>query len=171
MKNILSAALVAIALTATTLGLGELLLWATWPVSAQFGGGGGATINNTVTGANRVLCSIRAANMNSTADQICTIPAAVTAWAPLSIMATNCTGTLTLAVGGFYPAASKGGTTLVSSAQAYSALTAATQVLITTMAAGIATTRYTVSTVYFSLTTAAGGAATCDIYVTGTDLT
>lgn len=147
-----------------------LSLWVV-PVSAQFGGGGGATINNTVTGANRVLCSIRASNMNSTADQPCTIPAAVTAWAPLSIMATNCTGTLTFAVGGFYPAASKGGTALVSAAQAYSALTTPTQVLITTMAAGIATTRYTVNTVYFSLTTAAGSAATCDIYVTGTDLT
>lgn len=147
-----------------------ITLWFS-PVSAQWGGGGGATINNTVTGANRVLCSVRAANMNTTADQSCAIPAAVTAWTPLSILATNCTGTLTLAVGGFYPAASKGGTPMVAATQAYSSLTTSTIVLVTTLAANIATTRYTISTVFFALTTAAGSAATCDLYVTGTDLT
>ena len=135
-----------------------------------FGSGGAVTINNTTTGANRVLCSIRAANMNSTADQACTIPAAITAWAPLSVLATNCTGTLTLAVGGFYPATSKGGTPLIAATQAYSSLTTSALVLMTTLAAGIATNRYAINTTYFALTTAAGSAATCDIYLTGTDL-
>lgn len=139
------------------------------PAFAQFNVGGPVT-NNTATGTNRVLCSVRGANMNTTADQACTIPASVTAWAPLSVLATNCTGTLTLAVGGFYPAASKAGTPLVAATQAYSALTTSAFVLVTTLAAGIATNRYTINTTYLSLTTAAGGAATCDIYLTGTDL-
>jgi hypothetical protein len=142
------------------------------PVLAQgFNAGSPLTVNNTVTGASRVLCSIRAANMNSTADQTCTIPAAITAWTPLSILATNCTGTLTLAVGGFYPASSKGGTALVAATQAYSSLSSSSVTLIATLAATIANTRYTINSTFFSLTTAAGGAATCDIYLIGTDLT
>jgi hypothetical protein len=56
-----------------------LALWFS-PVSAQWGGGGGATITNTATNTNRVLCSIRAANFNVTTDQVCAIAAAVTAY-------------------------------------------------------------------------------------------
>src|ERR1700679_174940 len=125
------------------------------PASAQWGGGGGATINNTATGAQRVLCSIRAANMNITTDQLCTIQAGVTAWASTSLAVTNCTATPTLAVGGFYPAASKGGTPMVAASQAYSTLTTSALVLLPTLAAGIATNRYTVNSTYFSLTTGA----------------
>jgi hypothetical protein len=147
-----------------------LALWLA-PVSAQWGGGGGATINNTVTGAQRVLCSIRAANMNITTDQLCTIPAAVTAWAPTSLLVTNCTATPTLAVGGFYPTTSKGGTPMVAASQAYSTLTTSALVLAPALAAGIATNRYTVNSTYFSLTTGAGGASLCDVYLVGTDLT
>lgn len=123
------------------------------------------------TGATRVLGSLRAVNMNSTADQGITIPAAVTKWVPTGILATNCTGTLTLAAGGVYPAASKAGTPLVAAAQSYSALTSTTLILPMTLAAGIATTAYTINTVYFSLTTASGGTATCDVYLLGSDLT
>lgn len=141
------------------------------PARAQWGGGGGATINNTVTGAERVLCSVRAANMNVTTDQLCTIPAAVTAWAPLGLIVTNCSATPTLSVGGFYSAASKGGTAMVAATQAYSTLTSSSLVLLPALAATIATTRYTISSTYFSLTTAAGTASTCDIYLTGVDLT
>lgn len=147
-----------------------LALWCS-PVSAQWGGGGGATINNTVTGANRVLCSIRAANMNITTDQVCSIPAGVTAWAPLSVLVTNCSATPTLAVGGFYPAASKGGTPMVAASQIYSTLSTSALVLLPALAANIATNRYVINSVYFSLTTGAGGASLCDIYLTGTDLT
>jgi hypothetical protein len=147
-----------------------LALWIN-PAFAQWGGGGGATINNTVTGAQRVLCSIRAANMNITTDQLCTIPAAVTAWAPTSLSVTNCTATPTLAVGGFYPTASKGGTPMVAAAQAYSTLTTSALVLAPALASGIATNRYTINSTYFSLATAAGGASLCDVYLIGTDLT
>jgi hypothetical protein len=150
-----------------------LSLWlAAVPASAQFGGSGGSTtVNNTAAGATRVLCSIRAANFNITTDQACTIPAGVTAWVPASIIATNCSGTFTLAAGGVYPATSKGGTALVAAAQIYTALTGATVVLGLTLAANVATTRQTINTVYLSLTTGTGSAATCDFYVIGSDLT
>jgi hypothetical protein len=138
---------------------------------AQFGSGGAQTTNNTAAGATRVLCSIRAANFNSTADQVCTIPAGVTAWVPTSIIVTNCSASLTLAAGGVYPAASKGGTALVAAAQIYTALTGATVVFGLTLAANIATTRYTVNTAYLSLTTGQGTTATCDFYLIGNDLT
>jgi hypothetical protein len=141
------------------------------PGNAQFGSGSSSTVNNTAANTNRVLCSIRAANFNITTDQLCTIPAGVTAWAPTSIIVTNCTGTFTLAAGGVYPAVSKGGTALVAAAQAYTALTGSTIVLGLTLAATIATTRYTINSLYLSLTTGTGSAATCDLYVIGNDLT
>lgn len=140
------------------------------PVSAQFGSGP-VSVTSTATGAVRVLCSIRAANFNITTDQACTIPAGITAWAPTSIIVTNCTGTFTLAAGGVYPATSKGGTALVAAAQAYTALTGSAIVLGLTLAAGIATTRYTINTLYLALTTGTGSTAACDFYVIGNDLT
>lgn len=149
-----------------------LSLWlALTPALAQFGSGGQVSITNTAANTARVLCSIRAANFNSTTDQLCTIPAGVTAWVPTSIITTNCTGTFTLAAGGVYPTTSKGGTALVAAAQAYTALTGASVVLGLTLAANIATTRQTVNSLYLSLTTGTGSAATCDFYVIGNDLT
>lgn len=149
-----------------------LALWlGLCPALAQFSGNGSVSTTTTAVNTNRVLCSIRTANFNTTADQACTIPGTITAWAVSSIMVTNCTGTMTLAIGGVYPTTSKGGTALVAAAQAYSALSSATIVLNATLAANIATTRYTVNTVYLALTTGAGSAATCDFYVIGTDLT
>lgn len=150
--------------------LALLLLFSSISADAQYGTGP-SSVTSTATNTVRVLCSIRAANFNTTADQACTIPASITAWAPTQILVTNCSGTMTLVAGGIYPAASKGGTPLVAAAQAYSALTTSAFVLVTTLAAGIATNRYTINTVYLSLTTGAGSAATCDFYVIGTDLT
>lgn len=141
------------------------------PAAAQFGSGGSVTVNNTAANTNRVLCSIRAANFNTTTDQLCTIPAGVTAWVPTSILVTNCSGTFTLAAGGVYPATSKGGTALVAAGQVYTALTGATVVLGLTLAATIATTRQTTNSLYLSLTTGTGGTATCDFYAIGNDLT
>jgi hypothetical protein len=137
--------------------------------SAQWGGGGGGTVNNTAANTNRVLCSIRTANFNTTADQTCSIPGTITAWNPTSVLVTNCSASLTLAAGGVYPAASKGGTAIVAAAQVYTALTAATIILPLTLATG--NTRYTVSSVFLSLTTGQGTAATCDFYLIGNDLT
>lgn len=121
-------------------------------------------------GEQRVIGTLRAANFNSTADQAITIPAQTTAWAPTAIWVTNCSTSMTLAAGGFYPATSKGGTALVAAAQLYSAATSNAIIVNATLAANIATTRYTVGTVYLSLTTAQGATATCDVYIVGVDL-
>lgn len=77
---------------------------------------------------------------------------------------------MTLAVGGFYPTTSKGGTALVAATQAYSTATSTGVIVNAALAAGIATTRQTIGTVYLSLTTAQGAAATCDVYIIGVDL-
>lgn len=122
-------------------------------------------------GAQRILCSIRTANFNTTTDQACPISSSITVWAPTAIWTTNCTTSLTLAAGGVYPTTSKGGTPLVAAVQVYSALSTAAIILPLTLAANIATTRYTVANVYLSLTTGQGTAATCDVYVLGVDLT
>jgi hypothetical protein len=147
-----------------------LSLWLN-PASAQWGGGGGATITTTASNTNRALCSIRAANFNTTADQACTIAAAVTVYTVTSILVTNCSTSMTLAAGGVYPTTSKGGTALVAAAQVYTALSGAAISLGLTLAANIATTRYTAATLYLALTLGQGSAATCDFYVLGNDLT
>lgn len=124
-----------------------------------------------LSGITGLLGSIRSANMNSTADQAIAIRASVSAYQITGIVATNCSGSVTLAAGGVYPAASKGGTPVVAATQVYSALTSSTVQLGLTVAATPLVTRYIVQTLYFSLTTAHGSAMTCDIYVVGLDLT
>ena len=118
-------------------------------------------------GTQRVLGTIRGANFNVTTDQPIPISAAV--YQITGIIVTNCSASLTLAAGGFYPTTAKGGTAIVAAGQVYTALTAATITLNATIAAGAV--RYTVTPVYLSLTAAQGSAATCDVYVVGQDLT
>ena len=124
-----------------------------------------------ISGAQKVLCSIRGANFNVTTDQACTIPLTITAWAPTAIWCTNASVSMTTAAGGWYPAASKAGTALVAAGQVYTALNAATVILPLTLAANIATTRYTINSVFLSLTSGQGAAATADCYLIGVDLT
>jgi hypothetical protein len=120
------------------------------------------------TGLSGVLGSIRGANMNTTADQAIPINSRITAFQITKITVTNCSGTFTLAVGGFYPTTSKGGTPIVAASQAYSALSAAAIILNPTIASN---PRMTLANVYLALSTGAGSAATCDVYVIGDDLT
>lgn len=115
-----------------------------------------------------LLGRLLGANMNVTTDQ----PFALTQWALLNafritkITAKNASISLTTAVGGIYPAASKGGTAVVANTQAYSGLTSAALALDLTLAAG--TTVYSAAqALYLSLTTAQGAAATVDLYVFG----
>ncbi len=114
-------------------------------------------------GSHRVLGSLVGADMNSTADQAIAISAAK--YVIRGIVATNASINLTTAVGGVYAAASKAGTAIVANTQAYSALTAASKFVDLTLA-GETDTR-TLATIYLSLTTAQGAAATADIYVIG----
>ena len=121
-------------------------------------------------GQQGVLATLRGANFNITTDQAMVVPATITRWAPTAIWVTNCSISMTLAAGGVYPATAKGGTALVAATQLYSAATSGTVIVNAALAAGIATTAQTGNTVYLSLTTAQGAAATCDVYVIGVDL-
>lgn len=115
-----------------------------------------------------LLGKISAANFNTTADQPVTI--ASTKYVIQSIVVTNASTNLTLAVGGFYAAASKT-TAIVANTQVYTALTSSSKYLAVTLnALGLSDVR-TETTLYFALTTGQGGVATGDIYIFGLDLT
>lgn len=105
------------------------------------------------------------ANMNSTADQSITISSA--SYVITAILVTNASISLTTAAGGIYTSASKGGTAVVAAGQVYSALTAATKQLALTLND---TDRRTATTLFLSLTTGQGSAATADVYVFGRPL-
>lgn len=117
------------------------------------------------------------ANMNSTADQAIPISVPSATWVLDSIWVSNPSISLTTAAGGFYTGASKSGVTVVASNQAYSTLTTNTanttgNAFAVTIATAGATTDFNgygqasqISTLYFSLTTAQGAAATADIRV------
>jgi len=105
------------------------------------------------------------ANMNTTADQAIglMIPASAR-FRVTKITVENASVSLTAAAGGVYPAASKGGTALVSSAQAYSSLTGAAIALDLTLATANAV-QPAGTPLFLALTTAQGAAATADVYV------
>lgn len=108
------------------------------------------------------------ANMNTTADQAIPVSFPSVNYRIGAITVSNPSVSLTTAVGGFYPAASKGGTAIVANSQVYSGLTtnaantAGNQLSVTLASA---TTMYNLRTVYFSLTTPQGAAATADIRI------
>jgi hypothetical protein len=113
------------------------------------------------------LARILGFNMNSTADQpftlLSTLPFRIR-----FITVTNASLSMTTAVGGVYPAASKGGTAIVANSQAYSALSAADIPLDLTIASDLVLPSGAV--VVPSLTTPQGAAATADWYLFGETL-
>ncbi len=118
----------------------------------------------TAVGTEILLGSKIGVNMNSTADQL--IPITLIGskkYRITRIGVTNASISLTTAAGGVYQAASKAGTAIVAT-QGYSSLTAATTWLDLTLA--ISRT-YTLSNLYFALSTPQGAAATADVYVFG----
>lgn len=150
---------------------GHIALWTTTGV-LEDGGALGA--------AQRVLASLPNADFNSTGDQPISIPNRITAFQLTGIIITNASINLSMAVGGFYPAASKGGTPIVSAAQVYSTLTAREKLLQATLASFGSTTRFSsanlgliasIPQIWFSLTTPQAAVATADIYLIGIDLT
>jgi hypothetical protein len=111
------------------------------------------------------------ANFNVTTDQA--IPIAVPSGTYMieAIAISNPSVSLTTAVGGVYSAASKGGVAVVANSQAYSSLTTNAanttgNAMLATLAAAGTTTAFTApTTLYLSLTTAQGAAATADVRV------
>lgn len=117
----------------------------------------------------QLLWSLTGANMNSTADQAFTKATTFTNYLISEIRAVNVSTSLTLAAGGVYDTASKGGTALVAAGQVYSGLTGSTLGLSLTLAAYALGLRAGAN-LFLSLTVAQGGAATADLYVFGTPL-
>lgn len=114
----------------------------------------------------RLLGKIVGANMNTTSDQVIAIGAAK--YFIDKVVVTNASTSLTLAVGGLYTAASKGGTQAIGSTQVFSGLTASTKILILTSL--ITSDVVTAAQLFLSLTTGQGGAATADVYIYGYEL-
>lgn len=113
----------------------------------------------------QILGKLIGANMNSTADQA--IPILPGRYIVRRIVGVNPSTSLTLAAGGIYTAASKGGTAIVAAAQLWSGLTATSKFIDATLAAILTTDWRTESTLYLSLTVAQGAAATMDLYIIG----
>lgn len=111
-----------------------------------------------------LLGKLSSANMNSTADQAITINSSK--YIIRRIVCNNASTSLTTAVGGLYVAASKTNA-LVANTQVYSALTAASKTVDMTPTALALSDLRTETTLYLSLTTGQGGAATADIYIFG----
>lgn len=129
--------------------------------------------------AARVLGSGRSYSFNTTNDQPIAIPQRITAFSLTGILITNASLSLTTAVGGFYPAAGKGGVPIVPANQSYAMLTNSSLLLWATLSSLGQNTRFSASNlgsiagfinIWFSLTTPQGAAATGDIYLVGLDL-
>lgn len=111
-----------------------------------------------------LLGVLKTANFNSTADQGIAINSSNYIIRKISV--TNASTSLTVAVGGFYAATSKS-TAIVANTQVYTVLTAAAKTVDVTLNALGISDRRTETTLYLSLTTGQGGAATADVYVFG----
>lgn len=124
---------------------------------------------NFLLGGGVVLGALLGANMNVTTDQTITIRS--TKYVIRRIVFYDASISLTTAAGGIYTLAAKAGTAVVPAAQVYTALTAATKYIDASLDASAATDYFTTTSLFFSLTTAQGAAATADILVIGDALT
>lgn len=126
----------------------------------------------------RVQCGwLYGANFNTTSDQAIPISMPSATWTVDSIAVSNPSVSMTTAQGGVYSAASKGGVAIVANTQAYTALTGNTanttgNYMTATLATAANTTAFQgptqnspIKTLYLSLTTAQGAAATADVRV------
>jgi hypothetical protein len=125
---------------------------------------------NISLGRSMVLWTLTGADMNVTTDQAFTKSFAFNSYLITAIRASSASLSLTTAAGGIYDTATKGGTALVAAGQAYSALTGATLGLDLTLAAYALGLRSGAS-LFLSLTTGQGAAATANFHVLGVPLT
>jgi len=118
------------------------------------------------TGVNQLLFVLRAANMQSTADQQFTRIFGGTKYAVTHVYASRVSGAASVAcAGGIYSAASKGGDALVAAAQSWVSL--ASGVIVNATLAAVAGTALETATPYLSLTTGSTAACTADIFIFG----
>lgn len=130
------------------------------------------TSQNTIGAKRPVRCigRLKSVNFNSTADQLIPLDnGSVQGYRVTGVIAGHSNGSttaITTAVGGIYQQAAKAGVAIVPAAQTYTGITASATsvqncvVAETDVAAGAAG-------VYFSLTTAQGATAICDVFVFG----
>ena len=142
-----------------------------------------ANITCTSSGATSskrlLLGSLIGANFNSTADQAISL-LGTSKFILDDIIITNCSAGLASAAGTFYAGAGKTNLIRGAATSTYTAITASTFVAelssattpASSSASGFQFSYFTSAsqTIYLSLTTAQGSAATCDIYVYGRDL-
>ena len=110
------------------------------------------------------LFELRGANLNTTADQAMQKVGTFTRFQITNIVSVGRGGNAGLAAGGIYNAPAKGGNAIVSAAQAWGALSAIDKVLTPAL---IALGDVQQASPWLSLTTAAGAAATADLFVYG----
>ena len=124
-------------------------------------------VNNPLFAGTEVLLGSKQLNMNVTTDQTIAINRAQSdrRYIVTRIIMTNASTSLTTAAGGIYNTASKAGTALVAATQAYSTLTTNTRTLNLTLVTP--SLSQNAASLFFSLTTAQGAAATADVYVYG----
>jgi hypothetical protein len=118
-----------------------------------------------------LLGSLIGADMNSAADQAITIASGVTKYIIRRIVVTNASISLTTAVGGIYGNLGKTAPVIVAAAQVYSGLTTSAKFIDLTLEAIVGTDILTMTTIYLSLTTPQGAAATASVFVFGEDVT
>jgi len=138
-------------------------------------------VNNDINSLNNLGCDVIGTggptligrqlgiNMNVTTDQQISMFNQGLPFRITKISVKNASAALTTAAaGGVYPAASKGGTAIVAATQVYTALSASNLALDLTIVAGPGTTEYvSTQSVFLSLTTANGSAATADVFIYG----
>ena len=113
------------------------------------------------------LFVIRAANMQSTADQAFTKVTGGTTYAITHVVAKRVSGGATVVcAGGIYTAASKAGDALVATAQSWIGLSGANTGVLATVAS-VATSTTETATPFLSLTTGSTAACTADIFIFG----
>lgn len=146
------------------------------------------TITGTLTGGtNPAVCAVgmrcilgqlRSANFNVTTDQAIVIgpltsgnvgylSTGATKYVITDILVMNCSASLTTAKGGFYTATSKGGTIIGATTTPFTSCVSTTTMQRLQALTNQDTTVFTAATIYLSLTTAQGGAATGDVYIIG----
>jgi hypothetical protein len=138
---------------------------------------GGNNPSICAIGMHCVLGVLRSANFNVTTDQsIVIVPltsnnagflASATKYIITDIYAANCSASPGAAAGGFYTAASKGGTIIGAATTTYTNCTSATTMHRLSGLTNQDTNTFTAATLFFSLTTAKGSAGTGDIYIIG----
>lgn len=112
-----------------------------------------------------LIAVLRSADMNSVLDQ--PIALGTKRYVVRRVVVCGASTSLTTAVGGIYTSPGKTGTALVPSNQAYTSLTGPTKFLDTALHASMGTDVVVSETVYLSLTTPQGIAATADVYIYG----